>query len=398
MSDFPKVIFLFMGTDWEIYSRRTWVKALADATAHHKSTLIAVNRPLCPVTTLFKKPHRANELFGQEKLEQVGDNLYLFSPRYVLHDHLAHRLLLIEKLNIASLRKSCRQLQKRLGISESHPIVWFNYPQQGYVSELFESSFKVFELYDNLTDFSGKPNLTSLTLEKELRRNVDLMVTTSQKLQAEFASHYRVQYLVGNGLSRETFEQLGASDVKSMPEITAVPSPRLGFAGEISARLDWPLLLKLARTKPEWNFVFVGRTPYGTAARNIRDTVNMYHFGPYQHSEMPAVWKSFDSGIMPYYDTEFFRFSNPLKFYEMAAAGLPSVSSPMEELNQHPDTIVRVVPNNADAWINALDSTLKLDRIETTKVGREIAGRFIWEEMAQRLLQHVATLYYQHYS
>ncbi|MEW5993169.1 MAG: glycosyltransferase [Candidatus Zixiibacteriota bacterium] len=391
-SRLPKIILVFMGTDWPIYSRRPLLFALAEAARSSESTVVAVNRPLCPWTTVFRKPQRLAELVGKSGLRQLADNLFLYSPRYVIHDRLAARVPVLERLNLAALRKSYRHLQARLDIVEPNPIVWFNYPQQGYVTRLFDNGFHLFELYDNLVSFRGYENQLVTRLERAVRERTHLFVTTSDKLHHKYAGYYRQAYLLGNGLPCSTFERLGSANLSGLAEILTVPSPRLGYAGQISERLDWELILELASLRPSWNFVFVGRVAGKNTARRLRERNNIHHFGMYELAAMPSVWKSFDVGIMPYIDTAFFRYLNPLKFYEMAAAGLPSVSSPIEELRKFPQELVRVLPNDVDKWREGIDDALSVDRKAVWQTGRDIAGRFIWEDMAARLLTRIQEL------
>ncbi|MFQ5499642.1 MAG: hypothetical protein ACE5FH_08210 [Candidatus Zixiibacteriota bacterium] len=187
----PKILLLFTAVDWPMYMRRPAVYALARASRRYDITVVAVNRPLCPFTTVMTKRARTSELFGAARLEKLGDHLYLYSPKYLLHDRLARLLPGVEQVNIRLLRHSYRSLQRRLGIHEPHPLIWFNYPQQGYVSGICKESFTIMELYDNLVDISGRelPGVTEI--EKSVRPRVDLLLTTSRKLQEKYGGGYR---------------------------------------------------------------------------------------------------------------------------------------------------------------------------------------------------------------
>jgi teichuronic acid biosynthesis glycosyltransferase TuaH len=104
---------------------------------------------------------------------------------------------------------------------------------------------------------------------------------------------------------------------------------------------------------------------------------------------MPSVLKSFDFGFMPYRDNDFFRYSNPLKIYEYAAAGLRTVSSNMVELSDYPQEIVKIVPNTPEHWVGAIQAYLESDSSSARKVGVELARKFIWEDMTAVLLERL---------
>jgi len=378
--------------DWPIFMRRKMVEALASSAQQFGSTVIAVNRPLCPFSTPIRKRDRMKELFGQPKLEKLTDNLYLFSPKYFIHDSVASNWSLLESLNIRWLRGSYRSLCKRIGINESSPIVWYYDPQQAYVTRLFDTSFNIYELYDNLADLEGNELHPAVDQEKLQRENVDLLVTTSEKLHLKYSPGYKHSIQLGNGLDRETFSRFSESAVQPHPDIVKIDSPRIGYTGLISQRLDWGLVENIAERKPEWNFVFVGQVFDETLKRRTSHLTNIHFTGAFQHSDMPSILRAFDLGFMPYRDNDFFRYSNPLKFYEFAAAGLRSVSSNMEELRIHPETLVKVVPNDADAWISAIGSYLAEDPTKAGSIGRETASQYIWEDMTARLLDNIKGL------
>jgi len=386
---FPRIILVWAAVDWSIYMRRPMVSALAESAAAFGSTVVAVDRPLCPFSTIVRKPARLTQLFGGPRLERLAPNLFLYHPKYVIHDQFANGVPFLERLNLASLRRSYGHLQKQLGITEPSPMIWYNYPQQGYVVDLFDSSFCIFEIYDNLTDLIGGEAATVGRLMTKRRGRVDLLLTTSQKIHDKYASGYRRSFLFGNGLDRKSFQRLSDPATAGSPEIMAIPSPRIGYAGMISERLDWNLIIELARLEPNWNFVFAGRVADSRIYDRVKETPNVRLLGDFDHSQVPAILRSFDVGIMPYQDTPFFHFLNPLKFYDLAAAGLASVSSNIEHLRQFPSDLVQVVPNRADAWREALRRKLDVDRNIARRIGPEVAGRFIWEDMTASLLHKI---------
>ncbi len=366
--------------------RKKMVFALAEAAGKRGSTVVAVNRPLCPFTTFITKPHRASEFFDKPSLEKLAENLYLFSPRYFITDNLARFNKSLEKMNLIRLRKSYDYLQKQIFVEEPSPIVWFYHPVQNYVTDLFPESFNVFEIKDSLTDFDGKEIEYVNRMEEKKRGEVDLLLAVSPKSMKKYGAKYNEAWMSGNGLDRETYRMLIHTEVAASPQILKIKAPRIGFTGILSDRQDWNLILEIARKKPQWNFVFVGPVSEGVPVVQIEQTANVYLPGQFDHSLMPEVLNAFDIGIMPYKDNAFFRFSNPLKFYEYAAAGLRSVSSPMELLHDFDQDFVRVVENDTESWIKALDHLLKQDKNRAREIGREIAGRYIWEDMAERIV------------
>ncbi len=395
MNRFPKIILIFLAVDWPIFMRRQMIYALATAAKEYDTTVVAVNRPLCPLSTILKKSQRIGEIFRKSRLEKLDNNLYLFSPKYLIHDFVANRNRLLEKLNLLVLRRSYRNLQGRLNIDEPNPIVWYYYPQQGYVGKLFERSFCIYEIYDNLVDNEGRPLSFAEKLQAKHRDSVDLLLTASRKQHQKYSPLYKQSKFFGNGLARQTYEALIKDDITALPEIEKINKPRIGYVGMISNRLNWSLITRLAEKKPDYNFIFVGPVADSTIVQNLTKYNNIHFLGPRDISQIPAALKSLDVGLLPYLDNDFFLYLNPLKFYEYAAAGLPSVSTNIEELNSFPDELVKIVPDeNIENWITAIDNFIKADRKTIQKIGREIASKYIWEDMTAVLLKHIKSEYF----
>lgn len=367
------------------------VYALGESAREYGTTVVAVNRPLCLQTTAIRRPKQIPDMLTPPRLERMSENLFLYRPKYYVHDQIANLVPMFEKANLLALRRSFAHLGKQIGIAEPAPMVWFHYPQQGYVTRLFDGSFNIFEIYDNLTDIDGNELDYVNRLEAKRRGRIDLLLTTSQEIQDKYAANYRHSYMFGNGLSRDAYDKLSDPEVQPHPDITRIPSPRLGYAGMISERLDWSLVKSLAVAESKWNFVFVGRISDDKIRRRLARLHNVHFPGEFPHKDVPSILKSFDLGIMPYRDTPFFEFLNPLKFYEMAAAGLPMVSSPIAELKSFPESLVTVVDNNrADAWREAVRHMLESGRAISHKIGPKVAADYIWEDMTAKLLANIA--------
>lgn len=180
---------------------------------------------------------------------------------------------------------------------------------------------------------------------------------------------------------------VGTADV----QVCDTAQPR-GIEVDGEDRMDWSLIERLAASKPAWHFVFVGPV----ADRSIIDRCgrlsNIHFPGPVGSESMPAVLSAFDVGLLPYRDTPFFHFLNPLKFYEMAAAGLPMVSSPIAELKRFPEALVTVTDSSPESWRGAIEGALSADRSQMKRIGREAEREFIWEDLAARVLKRVAAL------
>ncbi|MFH2035553.1 MAG: glycosyltransferase [Candidatus Zixiibacteriota bacterium] len=390
MNDFPKILVIYLPVDWNLFNRREMVHALAESVKKYGSTVIAVNRPLCPFTTIITKRHRVKELFLPSRIEKLQDNLILFSPKYFLHDHLAGRIRLFEKMNSALLRKSLTKLFRQTDISCDKPLVWYNYPQQGYIYEIFDSSFIIFEIYDFLSDISGRENQELNNLERKYKGKVDLFLTASEVLHKKYSSAYKNSFIFGNGLSLTTYETLKNIQPRQRSK---TDRPKIGYSGMVSNRLDWDLIEQIAINKPEWDIIFYGLIANPSIPEKLRRYKNIIFHGPFTQKDLPSILSKFHVGILPYSNNEFSQHLNPLKFFEYAAAGLPIVSTSILELERFSDSLISIPDYNADKWIEAIEKQLSVDRLEMKTIGLAIAEKYTWDNLCEKLIIEIKKLY-----
>jgi glycosyltransferase involved in cell wall biosynthesis len=119
------------------------------------------------------------------------------------------------------------------------------------------------------------------------------------------------------------------------------------FAGGINLRLDFSMLHRLAEGIPDLHFAYAGYVdrPHLTAKdRRSWDALlrrpNATYLGRLDPDDLPRLYTLADRGFIPYRHLPFIvKNGFPLKALEMAAAGLPVVSSLMEPLLAVPDAV-----------------------------------------------------------
>lgn len=389
----PRVFLIFNKTDWPCFTRQDEVRALAAVGRKKGFTVIAVNRPLCPVSTVFRKPQRVTEYFKTEKLEPLAENLFLASPKYWLTDIVAWRYPWITRRNVQALRGWYARVRGRLGLGPEPPLVWYYHPVQGYVTGLFPGAPTVYEMYDYLAAADDRADDIGQRLEVSYRQHVDVLLCVTPSLLQRYAPHYRQAWLSGNGLSQSVLSRFDRDRPKVDPRIEAIARPRLGYAGVISERLDWPLLKALAERNPAWQLVFVGRQQGNDFARWLGSAANAHYVGEVARDRVPEIVAGFDVGLLPYLPSEFIYHSNPLKFYETAAAGVPSVCSPNDLLASYPDELVRTVACHPEEWEAAIKTALALRPAELRQRHAAFLAEQTWEKIAERLVSQLdATL------
>jgi glycosyltransferase involved in cell wall biosynthesis len=123
-----------------------------------------------------------------------------------------------------------------------------------------------------------------------------------------------------------------ARSVREEPSDQAsIPHPRLGYAGVIDERMDLTLIGELAAARPDWQLVLLG--PVVKIDTNLLPRAkNIHYLGMKQYAELPSYLSGWDIALLPFAQNESTRFISPTKTPEYLAAGLPVVSSPIQDV------------------------------------------------------------------
>jgi glycosyltransferase involved in cell wall biosynthesis len=192
--------------------------------------------------------------------------------------------------------------------------------------DLYPEARAIYRMCDDTAAFEDTPR-SFAAIEAETIRRVDLVVATAKRLAAHAADRgaRRVLYLP-NACEPERF---AAPGLRPDAAIAALPGPRAIYAGAIDAWFDRELLAETARRLPHWSFVLIGPVRGGGGA--LRGMPNIHLQGPRPYEDLPGCLTAADAALLPFRPTPMTHAIHPIKVYEYLAAGLPVVSTPLEE-------------------------------------------------------------------
>jgi GT2 family glycosyltransferase/glycosyltransferase involved in cell wall biosynthesis len=207
-------------------------------------------------------------------------------------------------------------------------------------------------VYDCMDHHGGFADNTQevLAREHELMRNADLLVVTSDWLQAETAKYNPRSLMVRNACQYEHFCE-PPDDVFRDPRGRRV----IGYYGAIAEWFDLDLLEKAARRHPDCLVLLVGGDTAG-AQQRLRHLDNVEFTGEVAYAKLPYYLYGFDVCLLPFQVIPLTLATNPVKVYEYLSAGKPVVSIDLPEIRQFGD-LVRSGADH-DAFLAALAATL----------------------------------------
>jgi teichuronic acid biosynthesis glycosyltransferase TuaH len=221
--------------------------------------------------------------------------------------------------------------------------------------------------------------------EERLARSSDLIVAVNEGAVARWLERGLPAAHLPNGCDAPYFAAV--DDVDAAADVD-LPGPIAGFVGHINSRTDLALLEAVADAGV--SLLLIGpKDPAFEAARFDRlcGRHNVAYLGPRPFDELPAYLKLIDVGLVPYANTEFNRYSFPMKTLEYLAAGRPVVATALPALHWLETDLVTLA-DAPDAFAAGVvrETAQSRDRALVCQ-RREFASRHSWEKRAELLTQ-----------
>src|SRR5439155_3138380 len=226
----------------------------------------------------------------------------------------------------------------------------------------------VYDCMDHHAGFSTNHPLM-IEQERELLARADLVVAASAPLEAEAKKHNRNVLLVRNACDFDHFAKVGTKPKAARPVI--------GYYGAIADWFDSDLVADLAERRPDWEFILVGGTHTADISRLSR-LRNVTLTGGKRYAEVPDWLAKFDVTILPFKRLPLTEATNPVKAYEILAAGKPFVSVPLPEMAQFAP-LVRLAADSA-SFEREIRAALEENDGELVRRRRAFAKEHTWQQ------------------
>lgn len=289
------------------------------------------------------------------------------------------------ELGYATITPSLGRIFRKAG--QPRPdVIWTSGGDGGRLKMAFPGTRSVMQCVDVYEAYAGP---AQNSLERRDYETADAVVAIGNAL---------AEYLVRErGLSRDRITVIGqgadlalfAAARDEPPEMANLPHPRLVWVG-VLAKADADLMAAALSGLPDngGSLLLIGPPAPWADALAAKDR-RVACLGPRHAHEVAAFLNNSDIGLMLYRrdaNPLVYEGQNPLKLYEMAAAGLPIVStSHAEYQHMEPPALIADTPKAVAAAIRALreDAPLHRERALNFAAGNGWQTRF---EQAQKLI------------
>jgi glycosyltransferase involved in cell wall biosynthesis len=244
----------------------------------------------------------------------------------------------VRSLNGRLLPALVRAAARRLGLRR--PILWAYVPQAEALLGALDPSFVIYHCVDDIAAHERIDTASFRAAEERFAARADLVLASAPSLAERMGRLSENVMYAPNVADTELFAralQPGAPD----SALAQLPEPRVLFTGAIaSVKLDFALLVELARLRPAWSFALVGPVGLGDPRTDVSALAaepNIHLLGARPYAELPDVLRGGEAGLIPYARNELTESIFPMKVYEYLAAGLPVVATPLPALTDVPD-------------------------------------------------------------
>jgi GT2 family glycosyltransferase/glycosyltransferase involved in cell wall biosynthesis len=235
-------------------------------------------------------------------------------------------------------------------------------------------------VYDCMDHHAGFSNNTSTILDEErsLAATADLIVTTSQWLQAEMKRSGRPVALIRNATEFEHFHEPCARRF-----VDAKGRRVIGYYGAIAEWFDLDLVREVAQAYPQAIVVLVGNDTV-RAQEALAGVANVRFVGEVKYSELPYWLHGFDVCLLPFRVEPLTLATNPVKIYEYLSAGKPVVAVDLPEMAQFGELVQ--VASTRKEYLAAVGACLDERADSPLRTARmEFAARQTWSHRAAEL-------------
>ncbi len=263
----------------------------------------------------------------------------VFKPAVTAHIEISHRPggitialpVLPKGLAEAEVIRAQRRLVDQLLAREPEAgrIFWYYTPMALAFTAHLECDLCVYDNMDELSAFRGASQ-ELLALEQKLFDKADLVFTGGMSLYEAKRSRHHSVHPFPSSIEFDHFSK--ARRIAQEPQDqAAIPRPRLGFFGVIDERMDIDLVGAAAALRPDWHFVMIGPVVKIDPA-SLPRRPNIHWIGGKSYADLPRYLSGWDVGFMPFALNEATRFISPTKTPEFLAAGVPVVSTPINDV------------------------------------------------------------------
>ncbi|GGH70577.1 hypothetical protein GCM10010978_05630 [Compostibacillus humi] len=246
-------------------------------------------------------------------------------------------------------------------------------------------------IYDCIDDWESFLNDAKLNISKNIayyERKIanisNLVLASARRLYAKMSYYNKNVYYLPNGVWNKDYLNTVKESSETPVDLISMKKPIVFFMGAIAEWVDINLIDYLAKSRPEYSFVFVG-----TKRVKVPDYCNVFFLGSKDYSLLPSYLTKSNVAIIPFKVNNLTASVTPLKLYEYLSSGTPVVSTVMPDIIGLPG--LRVA-ENYQQFLEYIDYYVSLNKkeyeIESQKA-INTAKNFDWNKLLEPISNYI---------
>ena len=329
-------------------------------------------------------------LFGKNILTNVPDQPINFkgaTPGAVLpiYSMAAGKLYTIcSNYNNKKMATLIKKIARQNHIDNYILLNSFNPLYLSKVNAYLNPTLSIYHSRDAVEEVKGH----ALQKEIECIQHYDVSMATAKQLckNMEARTGIKVESFPNGGdvqLFKTAFEQT----LPRPKELVNITTPIIGYTGAVCQRMDYELLVKIAKANTDKTIVMVGpRQDKAFTTIDLDAIPNIVFTGAKKITELPAYLQYFDCAIIPFVKNNLTGGIYPLKINEYLAAGQAVVTTNFsEDIAAFKKDIY--LADNHDEFLQMINVAVHNNTIEVKQQRLNAAAGNAWENRAELFWQ-----------
>jgi glycosyltransferase involved in cell wall biosynthesis len=363
--------FIYFGNDWFAENRTS---------SHHIAKRLGANFPMLYVEVPGLRAPKANardlrKLF--RKLRMTFQPPQLVAPhfwRMTLPQIPLHRIPAIRWVNRVTSRFLIRRAIRRLGFNDA--VAWFHVPHPGFLAKHLGEKLTVFYCIDEYSKMPDVDGTSVQAMDDELTKAADIVFVCNQSLLESHRAFNANIHLSPHGVDTEAYALANSPDTPIPEAVNGLARPIIGFWGLLDQWLDLTILEDIARARPDWTVLLIGRAAVDVSA--LKRMPNIVFAGVQPYADLPKWAKAIDVCILPFTQASLkLRAMSPLKLREYLAAGKPIVAVPVPEAKQFDHVLLTA--EDGPGFVLAIEKALATNSPELVALRQKMVEGNTWD-------------------
>lgn len=230
--------------------------------------------------------------------------------------------------------RNARYIQKCMADNRCNmPLLWLCCPNGLALLDLLPYEGLV---YDCDEDWSVFPE----SWEKALCGEADVVFAASEPLRQRLEPFSSNVALLTNGVDYALFRAAGQTFDAYPADLASIPRPIFGYLGKVDDFTDLDAICYVARSCPQWSFVFVGPfSRLNPGYSTLKRLKNVHLLGEKSQATLPRYLSRFDVCLEPFPGRNESPDVLSERVYQYLTSGHPIAAMTENELEQLPDAI-----------------------------------------------------------